>query len=88
MTNGELVKILQRFPPEGLVKIRRHSASRTEVGSFDDVDRAEMAIDATPTRLTEQNISWADIVKEKIQVVLVYGEPRTAAAVASQGEPS
>jgi hypothetical protein len=76
MTNADLIKILQRFPPEGPVKVRQHGANRTNAAALFDVDRAEMAIDATPVRLTEQNISWPDLVKERIQTVLVYGEPR------------
>jgi hypothetical protein len=76
MTNGELIAILQRFPPEGQVKVRR--AGRDTVA--EDVDRAEMAIDATPTRLQTQNISWADLIKEKIHVVLIVGEPTKVGA--------
>ena len=77
MTNGDLIKILQRFPAEGPVKVRRYDAGA--MASL-DVDRAEMVIDSAPIQITQQNVPWADLVKERIQTVLVYGEPRVEAA--------
>lgn len=75
MTNGDLIKILQRFPPEGAVKVRRHGGQHQETTPV-DVDRAEMRIDPAPLALQAQNIAWADLVKERISVVLVYGAPQ------------
>ncbi len=80
MTNGELIGILQRFPVEGTVKVRRVDASR--VNALLDIDFAEMGIDPTPARLQAQNVGWADLVKERIQVVLVFGS--TPAAIATE----
>jgi hypothetical protein len=77
MTNGELIAILQRFPAEGQVKVRQHEGGRAT--KLEDIDRAEMAIDPTPTRLQAQNIGWSDLIKEKINVVLVWGEPQEMA---------
>jgi hypothetical protein len=78
ITNGDLIKILQRFPVEGAVKLRRYDSRGASQGELLDVDRAEMQIDASPTRLTAQNVAWADMVKEKIQVVLIFGSPKEA----------
>lgn len=82
MTNGDLIKILQRFPAEGHVKIRRHEARQTPA-ELNDIDRAEMAIDPSPMVLSDQNIGWSDLAKERIQVVLVFGSPKDAAAPAA-----
>lgn len=80
MTNGDLMKILQRFPPEGTLKLRRHDA---RAGELLDVDHAEMAIDPAPYVLGDQNVAWADLAKERIQVVLVFGTPTPKVAVAA-----
>lgn len=74
MTNGEAIKFLQRFPPEGKLMVRRHDSPKGE-GSLIEVDRVEMVLDTAPLRLSEQNISWADMVKEKVLTVLVFGTP-------------
>lgn len=72
MINGELRKILERFPITGTVKVRR--AGRDT--QAEDIDRAEMAIDASPLRLTEQNVAWIDLIQEKVGLVLIIGEPK------------
>lgn len=86
MTNGDLIKILQRFPPEGTVKVRRYDTLQTSAAGV-DVDRAEMAIDPAPYVLSEQNIGWADLVKERIQVVLVFGSPKEPTVQAGPATP-
>jgi hypothetical protein len=78
MTNGELSAILQRFPAEGEIKVRRASDKEATA-----IDRAEMAIDPSPMTLQAQNISWAELVKEKVGVVLVFGEPQVSRATAA-----
>jgi hypothetical protein len=90
ITNGDLIKILQRFPTEGAVKVRRYDSRGTSLEQPLNIDRAEMLIDASPTRLTAQNVPWADLVKEKIQVVLIFGSPPEDVAVdpATIGHPA
>lgn len=75
MTNGEAIKFLQRFPPEGKLKVRRYDARNGGTTELIDVDRVEMVLDTAPVPLVDQNISWADLVKEKVLTVLVFGAP-------------
>lgn len=64
MIVSELQAFLQRFPPDAQVEIK----SATGIAKIEGV---QMAFDAAPTDLTPQNVSWADMVKEKIKAVLV-----------------
>jgi len=64
MTNHELQKFLQRFPVTAQVKIKTVSGVGT-------IAAVEMAFDTTPIALKEQNLSWSDLVQEKIEVHLV-----------------
>jgi hypothetical protein len=90
MTNGDLIKILQRFPAEGMVKVRRHGGHVSDGALIpQDVNRAEMTIDPAPLRLGANtlNAGWADLVKDRIQVVLVYGEPEDRDRVRAVEDP-
>jgi hypothetical protein len=87
ITNGDLIKQLQRFPVEGVVKLRRYDSRGHSSTELLDVDRVEMAIDAAPMPLTDvgavaPNVAWMDLVKEKIQVVLIFGSPKDPAVSA------
>ena len=83
MTNAELIAILQRFPGEGRPFVRY--AGKGDQSAM-PIDRVEMQIDSTPTRILAQNIAWMDLVKEKIQAVLIYGEVRDQALPKPKGE--
>lgn len=64
MTNQELQKFLQRFPPSAVVEIRT-------VQGLAQIENVQMAFDAAPILLKEQNLGWAELLQEKIKAQIV-----------------
>ena len=69
MINSELQAYLQRFPPEANVEVK--VIDERGAGRSVPLKGVEFAFDTTPVALTPQNIGWADMMKEKIKVLLV-----------------
>lgn len=64
MTNEQLQKFLQRFPTNAPVMVKLPHG-KVALGSI------EMGFDAAPIALGTSNVSWTDMIAEKIEVLVV-----------------
>lgn len=65
MTAAELIKYLQRFPLTSQVEIKTPQGSTAAIASV------EMAFDTNSISLADQNLSWSEMIQERIKVQLV-----------------
>jgi hypothetical protein len=79
MTNVDLQKILQRFPPTARVVVRLGQTDR-DLDGLALVLPAEIAVDGG------KNLGWAEIVSEAVQVRLIPAYPMSAGKSEKAGD--